>query len=113
MLKSCKNIAYHYAYSDLFMSILSTYLQLLVLNGHCAVALGGQGAKNETHKLKLLQKYTHINQKLMIICQSSKQRSIAEVSIFDSCPTASTQIKVVLWAYLTVYLIASQISAYN
>lgn len=51
------------------MSILSTYLQLLVLNGHCTVALGGQGAKNETHKLKLLQKYTHINQKLMIICQ--------------------------------------------
>lgn len=60
MLKSCKNNAYHYAYSDLLKSILRTYLQLLVLNGHCAVALGGQGAKNETHKLKLLQKiYTY------------------------------------------------------
>lgn len=38
------------------MSILSTYLQLLVLNGDCAVALGGQGAKNEARKMKLLQK---------------------------------------------------------
>lgn len=95
------------------MPILSTYLQLLVLNGDCAVALGGQSAKNKTHKMKLLTKNKHINQKLMIICQWRKQRSIAEVSIYDSCPTASTQIQVILWASLTVYLIESQISAYK